>query len=513
MPHLRHTFTLIAVIALVGCSSPKPTPTQDNGAVYTQAFETALADLSTGTPQSTNTQIATMIPPATPTIEPSAILEWSIKTGELYLVGAASDGNLYGLTKSSYVIFSSQGQIISQSQLSDVRCRTAWTGDGYSVPHMHYLVRYDGTILCFSSPYSIIESGNPPKITPVSETVSWDTDYPYINDSQLLSYPANPPSLSNSAVFSGYTDWRHGGTYSFIANGDQREIYLSQQGFGFYDRNRNFYTIEYPSDFDVARLLDWAGGGIKPTLNGVFIRVTPWDDVYLKYPLYDALGNRTRDKVLRIRPTGEISEIQQLPEWEGVYYLPEKDEIYSYKQRSYDNRLYRLDKDLRIIATYKLPDEMPNGVYLFVGHDNAFYEWKDDTLKKYKLIGDNLPETITSSETPSSFSENQVLLTPTMLLTPSNAPNETSIICSNFTSQLHPGMEAKVVSDLGINMREKPGTNQTIVGIIYTDEKVTIYNEQPVCNEGFLWWKVQAANSGITGWAVEGTTEERWLLP
>jgi uncharacterized protein YraI len=73
-------------------------------------------------------------------------------------------------------------------------------------------------------------------------------------------------------------------------------------------------------------------------------------------------------------------------------------------------------------------------------------------------------------------------------------------------------MEAKVVTS-GINMRNEPATTKTIVGVLYAGEKVTIQNEQPVCSEGFLWWKVQATNSGITGWAVEGTTEERWLSP
>jgi hypothetical protein len=49
--------------------------------------------------------------------------------------------------------------------------------------------------------------------------------------------------------------------------------------------------------------------------------------------------------------------------------------------------------------------------------------------------------------------------------------------------------------------------------VIYTGEKVLISNESPVCSEGFLWWKVQVVNSGITGWVVEGTAEEKWLSP
>lgn len=92
------------------------------------------------------------------------------------------------------------------------------------------------------------------------------------------------------------------------------------------------------------------------------------------------------------------------------------------------------------------------------------------------------------------------------------APAPTQIICSNFISQLQPNMEGTVVTS-SINMRNEPATNKTIVGVIYAGEKVTIYDEQPICNEGFLWWKVKAINSGITGWVAEGTTEERWLSP
>lgn len=88
----------------------------------------------------------------------------------------------------------------------------------------------------------------------------------------------------------------------------------------------------------------------------------------------------------------------------------------------------------------------------------------------------------------------------------------TPIACSNFVSQLKPNIIAQVATD-AINMRENPGTTQTVVRIIYTGEKVQLSNESPVCAEGYLWWKVKATNSGDIGWGVEGTTDERWLLP
>lgn len=104
---------------------------------------------------------------------------------------------------------------------------------------------------------------------------------------------------------------------------------------------------------------------------------------------------------------------------------------------------------------------------------------------------------------------------PSLLSSPTPIPvinTPTPITCSNFISQLQPNVEAKVITD-AINMREKPGTNQAVVEIIYNSDKVQITSEPPICGDGYLWWKVKAVKSGITGWVVEGTNGERWLLP
>lgn len=105
---------------------------------------------------------------------------------------------------------------------------------------------------------------------------------------------------------------------------------------------------------------------------------------------------------------------------------------------------------------------------------------------------------------------------PTFSITPNATdpvlPNVTQVTCSNFTSQLQPNIMAIVTTD-AINLREKPGTNQVVIEIIYINDKVQITGEPPICGDGYLWWKVQVVRSGAVGWVVEGIEGERWLSP
>lgn len=129
------------------------------------------------------------------------------------------------------------------------------------------------------------------------------------------------------------------------------------------------------------------------------------------------------------------------------------------------------------------------------------------------LEPNNIP-TMLFASTPQSEStlppvstQSASLPTPAMLTAAS-----TQIVCSNFISQLQPNVKAIVLTD-ALNIRENPGTAQTVVGIAYMGEEIQIFNEPPVCSEGYLWWKVQAVKSGASGWVVEGIEGERWLSP
>lgn len=126
------------------------------------------------------------------------------------------------------------------------------------------------------------------------------------------------------------------------------------------------------------------------------------------------------------------------------------------------------------------------------------------------LTPTSLP-TVTS--TPSAIPTSTIILSsPTSALIPTDTPIPMQIICGNFISQLQTNITATVITD-AINLREKPGTNQPIVEIIYTNDKVQITSEPPICGDGYLWWKVQVVKSNAIGWVVEGVEGERWLSP
>lgn len=438
-------------------------------------------------------------------LNPIAVFEWSIETGELYILGSASDGNLYGLTsRSNYVIMSPKGEIILQAPIQEIRCRQ---GENYQKYAMHYLVRPDGNILCVSgfandlSELTLISPANPPTLNTQFSPTAWF--YPYLRNDQLF------PSLEPEKP-SDFDEWMFGNSHLFLASGDERKIYLADRGIGFIGRNNEFKIIPYPADFDTTRLYST---DMSDILVDTSVLITPWDDLYISYPLFDAIGNQNGSKTLLIKENGENIAVQAIPDIPtSNYYFPEREELYYLKSERKNLQLYRLDKNLNIMAIYKVSSDIYSlSQYaldtndMFVGHDNALYYWLDNTLYKYKLVGDNIA---TNNSAPAAVPTTQS----STIVTPSPASSTTPIVCSNFTSQLQPNMEAKVITD-AINMREKPGTNQTIVGIIYAGDKVQLSSEPPICGDGYLWWKVQGVKSGITGWVVEGIDGERWLSP
>jgi hypothetical protein len=499
---------LIGWITRSSTSRLKPAPTQDNAIIFTQAVETALASLPTNIPSPTNTPVQAQAPTSTPYIELSAQKEWSIESGEFYILGSSSGGNLYGLTKSDnsgnskYFILSSKGEVISQSLVTGINCTRGNEGR-HSIYQMSFLVRYDGSIICVQNDTEdvLIKPSNLPE--PI--TLPYKSIHNmYISDSILSSY--FPEKDHNERVLMGF-HWSEQQSSNQLAWGDGRQIYLSQQAIGFSDGNNNFITINYPSDFDITRNLLWSPqSGQRPELINSQILLMPWDDIYMYYPIYDSPGNRAKDKIIRINANNEITELQKLPSHvrfpdnQYVYkadYLPENQELFILE----GSLLYRLNKNLDTLDTYKMPDTLEAG-YWFIGHDYAIYEWKNGIISKYKLVSEKTDSPELNFPTPT--------LSAPITVTDTSYP--TSIVCANFNSQLESGIDAKVVTD-AINIREKPGTTQTVVGVIYTGEKVKLYNEPPICSEDYLWWKIKAINSGITGWAVEGTVAERWLSP
>ncbi|MGB8981346.1 MAG: hypothetical protein WCC12_05690 [Anaerolineales bacterium] len=104
MHRIHFTLTLmVSAILIISCSSPKPAPTQDNGAVFTQAFETALADLSTTLPAEVATQTAISVSTETFAGPAPHKLELRLEEGHINALAYSPDGRLLGGSGLSFI--------------------------------------------------------------------------------------------------------------------------------------------------------------------------------------------------------------------------------------------------------------------------------------------------------------------------------------------------------------------------------------------------------------------------
>ncbi|MCB9436463.1 MAG: SH3 domain-containing protein [Anaerolineales bacterium] len=110
----------------------------------------------------------------------------------------------------------------------------------------------------------------------------------------------------------------------------------------------------------------------------------------------------------------------------------------------------------------------------------------------------------------------QSSLTPTFtatIPTPTEAPTmtPTPFVCPDAPqTRLARDVQARV-GDGGINMRDNPGLNASVVLRVNQGEDVTIIGE-PTCTDGYVWWPVRLA-SGSEGWMAEGSTNRYYLEP
>jgi hypothetical protein len=94
-------------------------------------------------------------------------------------------------------------------------------------------------------------------------------------------------------------------------------------------------------------------------------------------------------------------------------------------------------------------------------------------------------------------------------------PLTTRDLCTGaLPSRLVVGGTAKVMEepDKANWVREEPGDNETFIGKIYPGEWMEII-DGPYCGGNTTWWKVKAINSGLTGWTMEGNSENYYLVP
>jgi len=81
-------------------------------------------------------------------------------------------------------------------------------------------------------------------------------------------------------------------------------------------------------------------------------------------------------------------------------------------------------------------------------------------------------------------------------------------------SRLRIGMRAYVSFDppLANRVRVEAGTHAQIIGYIDPGEEIAVI-EGPACADGWVWWRVRSAATGLTGWTAEGDENDYWLIP
>lgn len=99
---------------------------------------------------------------------------------------------------------------------------------------------------------------------------------------------------------------------------------------------------------------------------------------------------------------------------------------------------------------------------------------------------------------------------------PPSATPETWDACPGYEvrSRMQVGMQAQIALDppLPNRVRETPSALAKIAGFIDPGGKLEIL-EGPVCEEGWIWWRVKELDSDLTGWTAEGDTSGYWLVP
>ncbi len=95
--------------------------------------------------------------------------------------------------------------------------------------------------------------------------------------------------------------------------------------------------------------------------------------------------------------------------------------------------------------------------------------------------------------------------TPTPEITPTFTPTPPP------GTALAAGQPARVNAPAGLNYRESPSSDASLIGQFGTGQLVTVL-EGPVIADNFTWWRIDDGQ-GNAGWAADGDGETEWLTP
>ncbi len=161
-------------------------------------------------------------------------------------------------------------------------------------------------------------------------------------------------------------------------------------------------------------------------------------------------------------------------------------------------------------------------IIIFIGNkvlQKGIFSSIEDTTNEETLITEetripSIASTPTKQSTikPSTSEQELTELSPMNFVTPTPVIYYPLSGCA--ASQLHLGDSAFISYNTGSNfLRKEPDTNPTdnIIGEIESGEVIIII-DGPVCNYGWLLWKVQTTRNE-TGWTPETNGNEFWVLP
>lgn len=99
-----------------------------------------------------------------------------------------------------------------------------------------------------------------------------------------------------------------------------------------------------------------------------------------------------------------------------------------------------------------------------------------------------------------------------MFMTALPAQTQSTGACDGFNSRLSIGIQGRVASGDANNVRSSPSADAELVGQLAVDEKFMVL-DGAVCADGFTWWQVESLDESLTGWTVEGSGDDYWLIP
>jgi len=320
--------------------------------------------------------------------------EWTIKTGTIQFIGAASDGTLYGLGPDIYAVISNTGEVLSTKSDNYRKCVRDNFSGGSGQPKIlqWFSVKSNGTIYSYAR-----TDGLGPCIFDPTKKGDYIIDEksffsPLARDSQLALYPPIPSKFESLQQISsfylagwGLNEYFSGGHEVFWLDGwrNRFDFYINKDGIngGFVSRDGAFISFPLPESFDTL-------------LKGmVQFEVTPWNDVYLTFVKYDQLGNKLGNEFWRVFNDGVNSEKMNSIPGDFSYlpftYVNENDRLFYFLKDL--QGIVQLDKNFNLLNSYKVSNEIQSGSYdpdnFFIGNDLALYyfDFMGKTLTKFSI--------------------------------------------------------------------------------------------------------------------------------